>query len=101
MITTKIKLHFHSKNRKEVSQTLDRLSMQDLKAEGCRKAEVWRDVDDKNILYFVEEWASDKALEKHKRSKTMGVLFGLQYLLVEGLQTQTMQSVTMGEICES
>ncbi len=87
MITTKTKLHFNSKNRKEISQTVYRLSELDLKSQGCLKADVWKDVSDKNILYLVEDWSSAKDMEKHNLSKSMAVLCGLRYLLVEDLQT--------------
>lgn len=94
MITTKTKLRFNSNNRKEILQTVYRLSELDLKSKGCLKAEVWKDVSDKNILYLVEEWSSHKDMEKHNLSKSMAVLCGLQYLLVEDLQT--LHTVKMG-----
>jgi quinol monooxygenase YgiN len=86
VITTTIKIHFNSKHRKEVLQTVDILSEQDLKSEGCLKAEICKGVSDKDTLYFVEEWATEKDLEKHKKSKSMAVLLGFQYLLVEAVQ---------------
>ena len=94
MITTKTKLSFNLNNRKEILQTVYRLSELDLKSKGCLKAEVWKDVSDKNILYLVEEWSSDKDMEKHNQSKSMAVLCGLQFLLVEDLQT--IHTVQMG-----
>jgi quinol monooxygenase YgiN len=94
MITTKTKLRFNSNNRKEILQTVYRLSELDLKSKGCLKIEVWKDVSDKNILYLVEDWSSAKDMEKHNLSKSMAVLCGLQFLLVEDLQT--IHTVQMG-----
>ncbi|TKB28564.1 hypothetical protein FCL47_03525 [Desulfopila sp. IMCC35006] len=93
MITTIIKIHPHSKNKKEVLQTINSLTALTLKSEGCLRAEVCEDVNDKEILYLTAEWATEKDRGEYKKSKFMVVLFGLQYLLVESLQI--IQSIGM------
>jgi len=86
MITTAVKIQPKSKNNKEVLRLINKLSRLTLKSQGCRRSEVCEDVNDKEILYLFAEWENEKVQRKYKRSRSMAVLFGLQYLLVETLQ---------------
>ena len=87
MITTCIKIHSKPEKRKEILQTIKSLSAQGLNYKGCLKSGVYDDVDDKNTFYFYSEWATEKDLREYEKSKSMAILNGLQFLLVDHLQT--------------
>lgn len=86
MITTTIKLHCLPQKRKEIMQTIKQLRSKILQDDGCNHAEFYRDLHNDDVLYLVEEWQSVNVLEKHRKSKSYAVLFGLQALLVEPLE---------------
>lgn len=85
MIITTIKLHGLPQKRKEILQTITGLADGIEKYEGCHNACLYQDLHDKDIFYFMEEWKTAVDLEKHKKSKSYSVLFGLESLLVEAL----------------
>ena len=86
MIITTIKIHCRKGKRKEIVQTIKALTEQLTKDEGCIKADLYQDLDDKDTLYFMEEWQSRKNLEKYKTSKTLAVLLGLETLLADSVE---------------
>lgn len=86
MIITTIKIRGRAETRKEIAQTIKGLTEQLTKDGGCVKADLYQDLDDKDTFYFMEEWQTRKALEKHKTSKYMAVLFGLETLLAESVE---------------
>lgn len=86
MILTTIKIHGRSEKRKEIVQTIKALSEQLAQDNGCMKADLYQDLDDKDTLYFLEEWLTRKDLDKYKTSKSLAVLLGLETLLTESLE---------------
>ncbi|GAB6193602.1 putative quinol monooxygenase [Desulfocastanea catecholica] len=86
MILTTIKLHGRAEKRKEIIQTLRELANQLAEEEGCLKAEIYQDIDNKDRLYFMEEWQTRKDLDKYKKSRSLAVILGLESLLVEELE---------------
>lgn len=86
MILTTIKVHGQSAKRKEIIQTINELAGRMADDEGCLKADLYIDIDDKDTFYFMEEWSTLGDLEKYKKSKSLTVLLGLESLLVEGLE---------------
>lgn len=66
-------------------QTISGLAKQMVICEGCLKADIYVDIEDKDILYLTGEWSKKKDLEDHVQSKSYAVLLGLETLLVESL----------------
>lgn len=88
MILTTIKIHSQHQKRKEILQTIRGLAEEIAKADGCNGADLYQDLCDKDVFYILEEWRTEKDLEKHKKSKSLAVLFGLESLLVKSLEIQ-------------
>ena len=86
MIITTNKIICQKGKRKEIVQTIKGLVEQLIQEEGCVNADLYQDLDDKDILYFTEEWQTKKALENYKTSKSLAVLLGLETLLAESLE---------------
>jgi quinol monooxygenase YgiN len=88
MIITTIKIHGLPQKRKEILQTIKGLVDQMAKDDGCKRADLYRDLYDRDVFYIMEEWKTVSDLEKHKKSKSLAILFGLESLLVESLEIQ-------------
>ena len=86
MILTTIKVHGQPNKRKEIIQTIHALAGEMIQDEGCFKADLYQDVEDHDILYFMEEWLTIKDLNKYKKSRSLAVLLGLETLLMESLE---------------
>ncbi|MFT5730095.1 MAG: quinol monooxygenase YgiN [Desulforhopalus sp.] len=83
--------HYHQKTRpsekrKEIIQTIKGLSEQMIKNGERLRADLYQDLDDKDTLYFMEEWQAREDLEKFKTSKSLAVVLGLGTLLVESVE---------------
>ena len=48
---------------------LEELVEKTLKEEGCIKYQLFQDVKDPKVMIFLEEWASEEALNKHMASE--------------------------------
>ena len=86
MILTTIRVHGKTSKRKEIVQTIKDLADKTAKDKGCLKADLYMDMEDKDTLYFLEEWNTKRDLEKYKTSKSLAVLLGVEALLVESLE---------------
>lgn len=86
MIITTIKIHCRRDKRKEIVQTIKGLTEQLTTDGGCLRADLYQDLDNKDTLYFTEDWPTRKDLEKYKTSKSMSVLLGLETLLAEAVE---------------
>ena len=86
MIITTIKILCRKGKRKEIVQTIKGLTEQLIKEGGCVKADLYQDLDDKDTLYFTQEWQTRKDLEKYKTSKSLAVLLGLETLLADSVE---------------
>lgn len=82
MILTIIKMHGKPAKRREILQTIKGLDGMTLLEEGCIAATYFEDIDNKDIHFILEEWKTEKDLERYKSSKTYNVLLGLEALLV-------------------
>ena len=84
MIITTIKIHGLKQKRKEIFQTLTELvDEMPAKQAGCLRANLYEDLENKDIHYLMEEWATRKDLEDYRKSGSLAVLLGLEALLVE------------------
>ena len=86
MIITTIKIQCRSEKRKEILLTLKGLTKQMITDGNCVKADLYRDVFDRDAFYFVRECRTKSDLEKCKTSKSLAVLFGLETHLTEPLE---------------
>jgi quinol monooxygenase YgiN len=67
--------------RKEVFQTGKAILGPIRSARGCISCNCYTDVEDKNVLFFVEEWNTRDDLENQLQSTHFGVLSGAMRLL--------------------
>jgi quinol monooxygenase YgiN len=83
MIIVKIIMNALSEKRKEVLQTL--LSTIDAirQEKGCRRYQVFQDIEDENVFSLVQEWETREDLEHHIRTDRFSVLLGTKILLNE------------------
>ncbi len=88
MIITTIKILCRQGKRKEIVQTIKGLTEQLIKERGCVKADLYQDLDDQDTLYFAQEWQTIGDLEKHKTSKFLAVLLGLETLLAASVEVK-------------
>ena len=83
MIITTIKILCRKGKKKEIVQTIKGLTEQLIKEVGCVKADLYQDLDDQDTFCFTQEWQTRGGLEKHKTSKSLVVLLGLETLPAE------------------
>jgi quinol monooxygenase YgiN len=86
MFLTTVKLRGKSSKRKEIVQTLHELSDRMKGDDSCVKADLYQDIDNKDTLYFLEEWQTRKSMDKQNKSEFCAVLLGMDSLLVESLE---------------
>jgi quinol monooxygenase YgiN len=74
-------MHVLPEKQKEVVQTLLSL-MSPMKREvGCLSYALLCDMEDKNMLYVLQEWESREELNHHLKSDMFGILLGTKSLL--------------------
>ena len=88
MIISTVRIHGRADKRKEILQTLRGLTETLVDRDGCLGAELFRDLENRDTLYVVERWRSQRDLIQHRQSRTMAVLRGLESLLVEAIEVQ-------------
>lgn len=79
---TTIKLHARSEKRKEILQTINGLISLMLNRSGCMGVSLYRDIDNRDVVYVLEKWSTRKDLERYRKSKSFSILLGLETLLV-------------------
>lgn len=67
----------------ELSQALTSLSAHIRMAEGCRRCDFCRSVEDEDRLFLIEEWDNRETVTMHLKSKHFKVLRGAMSLLKE------------------
>ena len=83
MITTIVRMHISPDKHRELTQTLMSLIESIRTEQGCRRCDLWQNVEDENRLCLLEEWASQADLKKHMKSRSFRVLRGAMSLLKE------------------
>lgn len=68
MIKVVAKKFCKEENMKEILSLLDELVRETRKEEGCILYEVFQDINAPKVITIIEEWESEKALEKHSAS---------------------------------
>jgi quinol monooxygenase YgiN len=76
-------MHISPDKHRELTQTLMSLIESIRTEQGCRRCDLWQNVEDENRLCLLEEWASQADLKKHMKSRSFRVLRGAMSLLKE------------------
>ena len=53
-----------------------------LNESGCIGVNLYRDVDNRDIVYLLEKWLTQEDLDTYRRSPAYAILLGLETLLV-------------------
>ena len=83
MFIVTFRLQGKPKSSVEIIQTLHGISDRVKKIEGCEDAHVYKDTQNENIYFLVEEWQKQRCLEEHAKSDLFGALLGTRGLLIE------------------
>ena len=86
--------------RQELSQAIASL-LDSIRAEkGCVRCDFFHTMEDENILCLLQEWDTQKDLERHRRSDCFKVLRGAMNLLEEPCEIISCNSLHQGGIEE-
>ena len=78
------------KHSVEIIQTLQGIADKVKKIEECSTVHVYRDIQDENIFFLVEEWQKQRSLEEHAKSDLFAALVGTKGLLVKAPEIKFM-----------
>ena len=81
MIIVRINLNALADKHLEITQTLLFLNEPMGKEKGCKKYNIFCDINDKNHFCLIEEWETRENLDHHIQSFRFGVLMGIKPLL--------------------
>ncbi|WP_041279299.1 putative quinol monooxygenase [Desulfobacula toluolica] len=81
MIVVRITLNVRAEKQMELLQTLLSLIEPVKKEKGCKSYAIFCDIKDKNSFCIMEEWTTQKDLNRHLKSLRFGVLLGTKPLL--------------------
>ncbi|MFC1816376.1 antibiotic biosynthesis monooxygenase [Thermodesulfobacteriota bacterium] len=88
MIVSRITMNIIPEKQLEMMQTLISMIEPTAKEGGCISYGIFRDIEDKNRFFLLEEWKTRKYLDHHIASHRFGVLLGSKTHLCEQLETQ-------------
>jgi quinol monooxygenase YgiN len=83
MIIVKIKMNALSEKRKEVLQTLLSTIEAIRQEKGCRRYQIFQNIENENVFSLVQEWETREDMEHHMKSDRFSVLLGTKILLNE------------------
>jgi quinol monooxygenase YgiN len=81
MIEAAIKITISPEKREELMQTFKAILVQIRRQKGCNSCHCYVDIEDENLLYIREVWATQRNLDAHLRSPLFSVLAGAMKLL--------------------
>jgi quinol monooxygenase YgiN len=88
MIIVRTTLNVFPEKQLEVTQTLVSLIEPIREEPGCKSCFAFCDISDNHCLILLEEWETQKDLDRHMQTQRFGVLLGTGTLLSEPLQIQ-------------
>jgi len=88
MIFIRTTLEVHPEKQLELEQTLLSLIKPVREEPGCKSYCTFCDINDKNQFTLLEEWETQKDLDRHIQTDRFGVLLGTKALLSEPPQIQ-------------
>ena len=98
MVVMTIHMHALPAKRGELVQTLQGLMNVFWKEQGFLRAQLWAEVDDKNVLTLCEEWNTQDDVDRYMgQSEYFRVLLGAQQLLTSSSK-MTSSMVSLGTI---
>ncbi len=83
MIISTIRMKGRVGKRKEILQTIDGILDRMKRNKGCLEASSYQDVNDENIFYLVEEWRTQKDMDRYLHSNLFAVLLGIETILAD------------------
>ena len=76
-------LHGKAENHHEINQSLEEIVEKVKKLEGCVNAMLYKDPNDGNNFFLVEEWRKQRYLDDHMKSSLFAALLGIRMLLTK------------------
>ena len=95
MVTIHLKVS--AEKRKELFQTVSSLLGSIRNQKGCASCDLLYRTEDENILCLLEEWDTQKNLDKHYGSESFKILRGAMNLLEEPCKIITYQCLPLSE----
>jgi quinol monooxygenase YgiN len=83
MFFVTFKLKGKQEKHLEIVQSLQSIVRKVKKVEGCIDAQIYRDINNENTFFFVEEWSKQRNLDDHMKSSLYAALLGTNGLLVK------------------
>ncbi len=81
------------KHSVEIIQTLQGIADKVKKIERCTSVCVYRDIQEENIFFLVEEWQKQRSMEEHAKSDLFAALIGTKGLLVKSPEIKVMVEI--------
>ena len=81
------------KHSVEIIQTLQGIADKVKKIERCASVCVYRDIQEENIFFLVEEWQKQRSMEEHAKSDLFAALIGTKGLLVKSPEIKVMVEI--------
>ena len=100
MILVTMHMRVSPAKRQELSQTITSLLDSIRTEKGCVRCDFFQTMEDENILCLLQEWDTQKDLERHRRSDCFKVLRGAMNLLEEPCEITSCNSLHPGGIEE-
>lgn len=88
MVIVRITMNALLEKRTEVMQTLLSMIQTVGNERGCRRCQIFRDIEDKNVFSLMEEWETREDLDHHIKSDRFSVLLGTKSLLFKPPQIE-------------
>jgi len=83
MYVATFKLQCKPEKQHEINQTLEEIVDRVKKLEGCKNTKIYKDKNDENIFFLVEEWQNQRHLDDHMKSNLFAALLGIKGLLTK------------------
>jgi quinol monooxygenase YgiN len=93
-----LKVVIDKKNLGEFIDSLDSLSAKFRKEQGCIDFSMYKDVKKKQTFSLVGEWKTEKAMDKHFKSKDFLILVGAARVLGKDIVLTTGETSETGNI---
>ena len=90
MFTVTFRFQSKPKHNVEILQTLQGVADKVKKIEGCTSVVVYKDIQDENIFFLVEEWQKQRSMEEHVKSDLFAALIGTKGLLAKSPEIKFM-----------
>lgn len=83
MVIVTFRLHGKPGKQLEINQSLKGIATRVGKLDGCEDIKIYKDVDDENIYFLVEQWHKQRHLDDHMKTSLFKALLGIKGLLIK------------------